>query len=197
MSRTTDNKLKEEILDKVIYAMSCKGLNNLSLRDLARELDTSARMLIYHFGSYDDLIQSIFMHLSGKHKSTLKQVFAGNRDKTFVQISQLFIESVFFPENKKPLLLFLELYTKALRDTGKYRSFFEVVLQNWIDEIEKMISQECGKQSRFYATMIMSFIRGLMMDWLATDDVERIYEANRVFSDLVAGLMKEHPFADE
>ncbi len=197
MSRTTDNKLKEEILDKVIYAMASKGLNNLSLRDLARELDTSARMLIYHFGSFDDLIQSIFMHLSGKHKNTLKKVFIENPDKTFVQVSQIFIESVYFPENKKPLLLFLELYTKALRDTGKYRSFFEVVFHNWIDEVEKMLSPDCGKKSRLYATMIMSFYRGLMMDWLATDDIERIYETNRVFFGLVAGLMKEHPFLDE
>ncbi len=193
MSRKPDQTAREEILNQIIFALSKKGLNNLSLRDIAKEINTSARMLIYYFESFDNLIHSVFIHLSTKHKSTLNELFRENPDKTFVEVSQIFIQSVYFDENKKPLLLFLELYTRALRDTDSYKIFFNEVLQNWITEIESMISPKYGKKSKIYATMILSFYRGLMLDWLATKDTDRIYETNRAFTELIYGFMKEYP----
>lgn len=191
MSRKPDSQASEEILEKIISAMSKKGLNNLSLRDIAKEINTSARMLIYYFESFDNLIHSIFIHLSTKHKSTLKKTFHENPDKTFVEVSEIFIQSIYFDKNKKPLLLFLELYVRALRDTEKYRLFFNEVLHNWITEIESMIAPKYGKKSKIYATMILSFYRGLMLDWLATKDTNRIYETNKAFTELINGFMKE------
>ncbi|MBK6605335.1 MAG: hypothetical protein IPG24_07570 [Leptospiraceae bacterium] len=89
--------------------------------------------------------------------------------------------------------MFLELYVRALRDTEKYRLFFYEVLHNWIIEIESMISIKYGKKSKIYATMILSFYRGLMLDWLATKDTDRIYETNKAFTELINGFMKEQP----
>jgi len=195
MGRKTDYKAKEEILEKVISTMSQNGLNTLSLRGIAQEIGVSARMLIYHFESYDALINLLFIHLSTIHKSILKNLMAENEDKTFVEVSQIFIESIYSAENKKKLILFLELYMKALRDPDKYYKFFDEVLHNWINEVESMIAPECGNKSRLYATMIMSFYRGLMLDWLATKDIGRIYETNNVFNMLIADLMKERPKA--
>lgn len=191
MTRKPDTKAREEILEDIILVMSKKGLNNLSLRDIAKEVNTSARMLIYYFESFDNLIHSVFIHLSTKHKSSLKKLFHENPDKTFVEVSQIFIESVYFEKNKKPLLLFIELYVRALRDTEKYRLFFYEVLHNWITEIESMIAPKYGKKSKIYATMILSFYRGLMLDWLATKDTDRIYETNKAFAELINGFMKE------
>lgn len=193
MSRKPDQTARDEILEQIISALSKKGLNNLSLRDIAKEINTSARMLIYYFESFDNLIHSVFIHLSTKHKSSLKVIFQENPDKTFVEVSQIFIRSVYFDENKKPLLLFLELYTRALRDTENYKIFFNEVLHNWITEIESMISPKYGKKSRIYATMILSFYRGLMLDWLATKDTDRIYETNKTFTELIHGFMKKNP----
>ena len=195
MGRKTDYKAKEEILEKVISAMSQNGLNTLSLRGIAQEIGVSARMLIYHFESYDALINLLFIHLSTRHKSILKNLMSENEDKTFVQVSQIFIETMYGAENKKPLLLFLELYTKALRDPDKYSKFFDEVLHNWISEVESILAPEWGNKSRLYATMIMSFYRGLLLDWLATKDIGRIYETNKAFNILIADLMKERPKA--
>ena len=189
MSRTTDPSTREEILGKVISAMSKNGLNNLSLRDLAKEIDVSARMLIYYFESYDALINELFIHLSLRHKAILKKLLLEKKGKPFAEVLQSFIETMYSPENKKTLLLFMELYTKALRNTGEHTSFFNEVLYNWISEVETMIAPKYGNNSKVYATMIMSFYRGLMLDWLASKDVERIYEANKAFTALIAGLM--------
>ncbi len=193
MSRTPDFKIKADILEKVIFSISYKGLNNLSLRDIAREVGMSARMLIYHFESYDNLINSIFIYLSTRHKNMIKDLLAENSDKTLGEVTQIFIETIYADENKKYLLLFLELYVKALRDVEKYADFFNEVLHNWIDEIEKVISGKYGIKSKVYASLILSFYRGLMLEWLASNDDRRIIESSRLFSLIINDLMIKTP----
>jgi len=78
MSRKVDENIKADILNKVLQAITNKGLNNLSLRDIAKETGINARMLIYHFKSYDLLINSVLIQLSKNHKSALKSVLMAN-----------------------------------------------------------------------------------------------------------------------
>lgn len=187
MAHREDSRTKEEILDKIILALSKKGLNNLSLREIAKEIGTSGRMIIYYFESYDRLIDSVFIHLSAKHKEILKSVFSENRSRPFNETADIFVHRIYCPENQKTLLLFLELYTKAARQPGKHKLFFKEVLFNWISEIENLIAPEFSRDN---ASMIISFYRGLMMDWLATGDTERIYSTNSAFTRLISELIK-------
>jgi AcrR family transcriptional regulator len=167
MSRKPDPLIREEIVEKVLLALSQCGLNNLSLRDIAQKVGISARMLLYYFDSFDNLLNATFIQMSKKHKSALHAL----------------ISSVYVAENKKPLLLFVELYTRGLRDIKKHEAFFEEVLHNWIETTEAVIAPKFGIQSKAYATMIVSFFRGLMLDWLATEDTDRIHATSKVFAD--------------
>lgn len=185
MSRKPDNSIKEEILEKVLSVLAKDGLNNLSLRDIAREVDVSARMLIYHFESYEALINSVFIHLSIKHKSILKILLAENPNKSLGQVSEIYLETIFRKENKKSLLLFIELYTKALRDVKKYDNFFNEVLYKWIKEIEMIVQTKTKADAKKYATIILSFYRGLMLDWLTNNDEKRIFETSKAFGKLM------------
>jgi AcrR family transcriptional regulator len=47
------------------------GLSGASLRPLARAAGTSDRMLIYHFGSKDGLIESLLIHLAARLKQDM------------------------------------------------------------------------------------------------------------------------------
>lgn len=184
MSRKPDSKIKDDILESVLSAIREKGLNNLSLRDIARETGVSARMLIYHFESFENLINSVFIHLSVRHKNILKTILTENAGKSPGQISEIFIETIFADDNRDSLLLFLELYTSGLRDTGKYSEFYGEVLHNWISEIEKYLLKQYGGEARRYATIIVSLSRGLMLDWLATGDKKRMIESSYLFLSL-------------
>lgn len=184
MSRKPDSKIKDDILESVLSAIREKGLNNLSLRDIARETGVSARMLIYHFESFENLINSVFIHLSVRHKNILKTILTENAGKSPGQISEIFIETIFADDNRDSLLLFLELYTSGLRDTGKYGEFYGEVLHNWISEIEKYLLKQYGGEARGYATIIVSLSRGLMLDWLATGDKKRMIESSYLFLSL-------------
>lgn len=190
MSRTPDYKTKDEILERILDSLSQNGLNNLSLRDIAKEVGVSARMLIFHFGSYEAIINSIFIQLSIKHKNILRNLLLEHSDKSLGQILQIAAEIIINSNNKNSLLLFIELYTKALRNVNKYDVFFDEVLQNWINEIEFTISNKYGKNYGKYATIIVAFYRGLLLDWLATTDNKRIFESNKTFTDLIIKSMK-------
>ncbi len=190
MSRKPDFKTKEEILEKVLSVLSKIGLNKMSLRDIARETGVSARMLIYHFGSFENLINSIFIQLSIRHKNILKTILSEHSDKSLGNVLQISMEIIMVDENKNSLLLFLELYIKALRDVENYNSFFDEVLYNWISEIENIIGNKHGVSAGIYATIIVSFYRGLMLDWLAGDNNERIIESSRSFTALINNLLE-------
>ena len=56
---TTENPRREQLADAATDYVLEHGLIGLSLRPLAAELDTSDRMLIYHFGSKDDLVATV------------------------------------------------------------------------------------------------------------------------------------------
>ena len=185
MSRKPDYKTREEILERVLTAMSQNGLNNLSLRDIAREVGMSARMLIYHFESFENLLNSVFIRLSIRHKTALRTILSENSGKTIDEISGIFIENIFTDDYRTTVLLFLELYTKALRDVKAYNQFFNTVLYDWIDEVEIIIHDKHGDMSRQYATVIVSLYRGLMLDWLASKDKERMLESSSLFMKLV------------
>lgn len=192
MSRKPDSKIKDEILESVLSAIREKGLNNLSLRDIARETGVSARMLIYHFESFENLINSVFIHLSIRHKNILKTILSENAGKSPGTISEIFIDTIFANDNRDSLLLFLELYTSGLRDTGKYSGFYDEVLHNWIGEIEKYLLNHYGGEARIYATIIVSLSRGLMLDWLATGDKKRIIESSYMFLSLFGKSKERH-----
>ena len=185
MSRKPDSKIKEDIMENVLSAIREKGLNNLSLRDIAKETGVSARMLIYHFESFENLINSVFIHLSIRHKTILKTILAENAGKSPARISEIFIETIFTDNNRDALLLFVELYTGGLRDTGKYSLFYDEVLHKWIGEIENYLIRQYGDEAKLYATIIVSLSRGLMMDWLATGDKKRIIESSSLFLSLL------------
>ena len=63
MALTQDRK--EQWLDGMAQHVLVHGLNNASLRPLAQAVGTSDRMLIYHFGSKEGLIDALLRHLAG------------------------------------------------------------------------------------------------------------------------------------
>lgn len=183
MSRTVEPKIKAEILEKVLQVLSNGGLNQLSLRDIAKEVGVSARMLVYHFETYDNLIHSIFIQLSLKHKSLLQNLLNEHSQHSLGEALHLSAETILRKENRNSMLLFIELYAKGLRDVTYHKDFFEEVLFRWLQEIETLLQGKQKKSSQTQATIIVSFYRGLLLDWLASKDDTRVLGASKVFSD--------------
>jgi AcrR family transcriptional regulator len=57
---------REELLEQVADHVLAHGLIGLTLRPLAAAIGTSDRMLIYHFGSRDELVSAVVAHATDR-----------------------------------------------------------------------------------------------------------------------------------
>lgn len=70
---------RETLLPKLAAHVLVHGLADASLRPLAKAAGTSDRMLIYHFGSKDGLIEALLEHLSAMFSAALESAFPEGR----------------------------------------------------------------------------------------------------------------------
>lgn len=65
---------REELLDLVADYVVQQGLIGLTLRPVAAAVGTSDRMLIYHFGSYDDLVSAVVRRVGERSVATVQEM---------------------------------------------------------------------------------------------------------------------------
>ena len=76
---TSTRLSREALLPKLAAHVLANGLADASLRPLARAAGTSDRMLIYHFGSKERLVEEMLDYLAGQFSAALDQTFPADR----------------------------------------------------------------------------------------------------------------------
>jgi len=94
------------------------GLQNVSLRPLAKAADTSDRMLIYHFGSKDALLAAIMQCIAAQMVAGLNDAFADAGPKTAADLLTAVWDIAQAPETRPVMRIWLELTSMAARDDG-------------------------------------------------------------------------------
>ena len=111
------------------------GLNTASLRPLAAAAETSDRMLIYHFGSKDALIQEVLHHLASEMAGGLDAMIPAKRyDSEAVLVREIvaLLRSDLF---KPYLALWLEILSVAARDGTAHRETAKAIIGIFVDWI--------------------------------------------------------------
>ena len=92
---------RQALLNDLAQHVLQNGLNNASLRPMAKAAGTSDRMLIYHFGSKDALIRELLEHLASQMAIGLDHALPCERFETeqglVAKILQLMRSSEFQP----------------------------------------------------------------------------------------------------
>ena len=76
----SDSSPREALLHKAMAYYAHHGVRDTSLRTLAAEIDTSQRMLHYHFGSRADLLAAVVESVVAEQIRTLETLFAECED---------------------------------------------------------------------------------------------------------------------
>lgn len=63
MARTVDEARPGELLDAIVAYIAKNGVAELSLRPLAKAVGSSPRVLLYYFGSKEDLLAQAIKRL--------------------------------------------------------------------------------------------------------------------------------------
>lgn len=157
MGRETDPTIKPALLEKILEYLIENGIQGLSLRPLAEAIGTNARMLIYHFGSKEQMIVETLAYVQSHQMQLLAQSPAPNKDigVELHQLWQWFTSDEIFPLTK----LFLEVEAQSLNDIETYRSFAKETFRLW----EEFIESRFEALDKDTVNLIVATITGLLL----------------------------------
>jgi AcrR family transcriptional regulator len=172
---------KEDLLQQSLTYFLENGLADLSLRPLADHVGTSARMLLYHFGSKEGLIKEVMDEVRFQFQTSFTKIM-DSRGKTKDEPPILtFWESLARPCNLPHIRLLFELQILSLQNPSQYLRYQEHAITSWLDLIEKSIPPSKGR--RAMATLCAAVFDGLLLELLTTGDRRRTTEALHLFID--------------
>jgi AcrR family transcriptional regulator len=164
------------------YALD-HGLGEMSLRPLAAATGTSPRVLLYLFGSKDELIAAILARARREQLELVSEFLALHDDVTdaFEDLIDRLWTWLAAPAQRDTIRLFFEAYIRSLHPKpGPWRDFATNSVSDWIDLLVRAQPGADAATARARATHTLATLRGLLLDLLATEDFARVDVANHM-----------------
>ena len=187
MTRTVDLESRAALLERVTAFVLEHGFANLSLRPLAEAVDSSPRMLLYHFGSKEDMVTTVLRTIRKRQLAVFDELRRSELT-TPVALCNAAWSYMSQPQVGPMLKLFFETYALALRKPEAFPGFLEGAVEDWLTFLSDPIcnSGASHAEARASATITLAMFRGFMLDYAATGDHERIGRAIDLWSELYA-----------
>ena len=169
------------------------GFAAATLRPMAKELKTNARMLVYHFGSREGLMREVLTGLRLREDEVIRQWFLRRKTPpTLAAFLRWYWRRMSAPEARPAMLLIFELYALALRDPEAYPGVLTDPIAYWRDLASKAGVSGKGAAE---ATLLLAATRGLLLDLTATNQRARIGGAAKLLADLIEALATRREYA--
>jgi AcrR family transcriptional regulator len=181
----------EALLDRCLDVLRQTGFSQLSLREIAAEVGTSHRMLIYHFGSREGLLAQVVARIEADTRVLLTDLSA---EGSIFDASREFWARITTPEMLPAQRLFFEIYVQALYGRLWTDAFRESVISAWEGPLITLFEQAGVDDPAAYARLGLAVTRGLGLDLLMTGERDRVDAAMELFGTLVRQGMK--PLSD-
>lgn len=180
---TTRDRLRQDCLRYFLR----HGVANLSLRPLAADIGTSARMLLHYFGSKEALIAEVMEQVQARLQAAFQELVnpapAAGKD-----LLPRFWRILSAKRNQPSLRLLFEVQMLALQNPGRYRRYLGKTSRTWRRLIQATLPARKG--SAIAATLYNAVVDGLLLELLATGDRRRTKAALTLFSERCAGKVE-------
>ena len=175
MSRPVDEERPGELLAAILQHLIEHGVTDLSLRPLAKAVRSSPRALLYHFGSKEKLLMSVFAEIRQRQQVLFAQI----ESETFADACGEMWNALSAPSFEQQVRLFFELYGVALRQPVLYKEFLASAVDDWLEFAVKQLRKDGYKRREavLLATTVLAGFRGFLLDLCATQDRERVNRA--------------------
>jgi AcrR family transcriptional regulator len=169
---------REELLERAYgYALE-HGLASLSLRPLAEAVGSSPRVLLFLFGSKDELVRALLERARADELELLASAPAGD----LAAVGSRLWDWLSAPERRGLLTLWVEAYARSLVEPdGPWAGFAARTVEDWLDLLATAQPADRRRTAAGAAerTAVLAVLRGAMLDVLATGDVPRTTAAVR------------------
>ena len=159
---------REELLERAYGYVLEHGLADVSLRPLAAAIGSSPRVLLYLFGSKDELVREL---LARARRDELELLADTERGGGLAETAAALWRWLAAEEHRALLGLWLEAYTRsATTDDGPWAGFAHATVDDWI----ALLAEADPAAPEEDRTLILAVLRGALLDLLATGDRRRV-----------------------
>ena len=184
MGRQRQPEIRERLLAACTDHALEHGLPD-RLQPLAQAAGTSTRMLIYHFGTRDDLLREVLRSARRRQRETFEELLRPRDDEPYPTTLGRAWSAMAGPTGRPYLALFGWLRQDA--EQQLWPGFAREATTDWLAPLERGLSAT-GHPG--LATVVLAVVRGLVMDLEATGDAARV---DRAFADLLDVLAGAQP----
>jgi AcrR family transcriptional regulator len=163
---------KIELRDAALAYLLEHGLANISLRPLAAQLGTSARILMFHFKSKTGLLQEVMEELQSRLKSSFLEI--RERGQEGPQLKRFWLWAI-RKKNLAYLRLLYEAQIVAAQNPREYGRYLKKTSRDWQAIAFQSLSEPV--RSPAMATLCIAVFDGLMLEMINTGDRARLTAA--------------------
>ncbi|MFE3545108.1 TetR/AcrR family transcriptional regulator [Nocardia sp. NPDC059177] len=178
MARPLDHRKRAELLAGVVTYIATHGLAELSLRPLAAALGTSSRMLIYYFGTKEELLVQALT----TQRPDVAAVFADVTEPEHLRARLI----GFFDLNNtggaqaESVRVLLQVLGAACAPNSPYQDYAEAAIGTFVTAFAAALRRTgLAEDPEVVATLLISGMRGILQDHLITHDDDRTHRAAR------------------
>ena len=154
-----------------------RGIDGMTLRGLGTAIGTNNRMLLYYFGSKEQLIGLALAEAAQRFPAFTAGMAA--LDDPGVPLADRLLAAwrgIAAPENLPFLQLFFEVFGQAVHNPGRFDDFLARVGHDWTNQVAKALQAEgiTATEAAALAREIVAVWRGLQFDLLSTGDADAV-----------------------
>jgi AcrR family transcriptional regulator len=179
MSRTVDHGRRHAIVERAADHLLERGLVAVSLRELATAVGVSPRMLVHHFGSREQLLSRALRAARARQHAAFEARLAPQAGQRYADVLTDAWRWFASDEAQPYLHLFGQLHALAGAPGSPHAEFLRESVLDWLPAIEAGFVADGADQSvaRELATLTVAVVRGLLQDFTAIGDRERVSAA--------------------
>jgi AcrR family transcriptional regulator len=170
----------EELIELAYRDVLANGLAGMSLRPLAKAVGSSPRVLLYLFGSKDNLVRALLARARADELEAIDAFRQGDGSADLNSAAGQVWAWLSAPEHRNLLTLWVEAYARSLVEpTGPWATFARQTVEDWLDLLASCQPPDQRRTAGGAAdrTVVLALLRGALLDLLATGDLKRTTRA--------------------
>ena len=170
---------REDLLEQAYDYVRTNGIGQLSLRPLATAIGTSPGVLLFLFGSKDELVTALLARARADELAALGAMReSGSYD--LPAVAGGLWAWLANRDHRALLRLWLECYVASLAETsGPHTEFARATVRDWLALLAEAQPAHWrdSLEAETERSLLLAVLRGGMLDLLATDDEGRVGDA--------------------
>jgi AcrR family transcriptional regulator len=168
------------LLGLVVDHILSAGVPGLTLRGMANAIGSNNRMLLYYFGSKEQLIidalrmaRTRFPRFDG-----ISRILRSSTDDLEARLTQAW-DAISAPDTRPFVRLFFEVFGLAVNRPDMYGGWLETVSDDLVNDVTATLEREGVRTAaaKVLARELVAGWRGLQMDLLGTVEERRVHLA--------------------